>query len=155
MLWNRRAYVGLRFLGVKDLPRYNYQLTGKKYYQLSAIGKLIAKEMSSLGIPGANLLMVDYFIWEELQVEENLSQIHEKPKASETESPVELVDATTSAFIHDEVKEKLKDIGLWLGFTTETEIKVADGSKVDAVWEATIGNMGRVIYVLKFKLKGP
>ena len=31
ILWNRRAYVGLRYVGVKDLPRYNYQLTGKVY----------------------------------------------------------------------------------------------------------------------------
>ena len=154
VLWNRRAYVGFKFLGVDDLPRYNYQLTGKKYLELSVVAKGIAKEMSKLGISMANLLTVDYFIWHELQFEENLSQIHEKLKASQKESPVELVDATTSEFIHDEVKENLKDIGLWLGFKTETEIKVADGSKVDAVWEATIGNMGRVIYVFEVQTKG-
>lgn len=154
MLWNRRAFVGLRFLGVGDLPRYNYQLTGKKYRELSAVAKDIAKEMSNLGIPETNLLRVDYFIWEELQVEENLSQIHEKPKVPEIEADIEQVDATTSEFIHDEVKEKLRDIGLWLGFKAETEKKVADGSKVDTVWEATIGNMGRVIYVFEVQTKG-
>ena len=154
MLWNRRAYVGLRFLKVSDLPRYNYQLTGKKYCELSAVAKDIAKEMSDLGLPGSNLLMVDYFIWDELQVEENLNQIHEKPKKLGTESEVERVDATTSEFIHDEVKEKLQDIGLWLGFKAETEKKVAEGSKVDTVWESTIGNMGRVIYVFEVQTKG-
>src|SRR5262245_38937246 len=45
MLWNRRAYVGLNYLGVKELPRYYYQLTGKKYRELSGIAKEIAKEM--------------------------------------------------------------------------------------------------------------
>src|SRR6056297_1257279 len=31
MVWNRRAYVGLKYLGVNDLPRYNYQCDGEKY----------------------------------------------------------------------------------------------------------------------------
>ena len=31
ILWNRRAYVGLEYLGVKNLPKYSYQLDGKKY----------------------------------------------------------------------------------------------------------------------------
>ena len=31
---------------------------------------------------------------------------------------------------------------------------MADGSKVDTVWEATIGNMGRVIYVFEVQTKG-
>ena len=35
-----------------------------------------------------------------------------------------------------------------------TEVKVADGSKVDTVWESTIGNMGRVIYVFEVQTKG-
>jgi hypothetical protein len=154
MLWNRQAYVGLRFLGVTDLPHYDYQQTGKKYCELSGMAKEIAKEMRELGIPEANLLTVDYFIWHELQFEENLSQFHEKPKRLEIESEVEQVDAATSEFIHDEVKEKLRDIGLWLGFKSETEKKVAVGLKVDTVWEATIGNMGRVIYVFEVQTGG-
>jgi hypothetical protein len=31
---------------------------------------------------------------------------------------------------------------------------VADGSIVDTVWQATIGNMGRVIYVFEVQTKG-
>ncbi len=31
---------------------------------------------------------------------------------------------------------------------------MADGSKVDTVWESTIGNMGRVIYVFEVQTKG-
>ncbi len=154
MLWNRRAYDGLRFLGVSNLPHFDYQQTGQKYCELSGVAKEIAKEMRELGIPGVNLLTVDYFLCHELQFEENLSQIHEKPKRLEIESEVEQVDATTSEFIHDEVKEKLRDIGLWLGFKSETEKKVAVGLKVDTVWESTIGNMGRVIYVFEVQTGG-
>ena len=45
MLWNRRAYVALNYLGVANLPRYNYQLTGKKYQELCAVVEEIAQEM--------------------------------------------------------------------------------------------------------------
>ena len=72
MLWNRRAYVGFNYLGVKNLPKYNYQITGKKYKELSEIAKGIAKEMQSLGAIDSTLLAVDYFIWEELQLEKNI-----------------------------------------------------------------------------------
>src|SRR3546814_2661804 len=63
-------------------------------------------------------------------------------------------DSETAEFIHNEVKDKLADIGQWLGFSSKTEVKVADGSVVDTVWESTIGNMGRVIYVFEVQTKG-
>lgn len=154
MLWNRRAFVGLNYLGVRDLPRYNYQLNGKVYIQLCAATESIALEMRAMGDKQANLLTVDYFIWEELQVEENLSQINKPKVAAASAVPVEKVDATTAAFIHDEVRDKLVEIGLWLGLQADKEKKVADGAKVDAIWEATIGNMGRVIYVFEVQTKG-
>jgi hypothetical protein len=154
MLWNRRAYVGLNYLGVKDLPRHNYQLTGRVYAQLCAVTEAIAEDMRAMGVKQANLLTVDYFIWDELQVEENLSKIHKPKVAASSAVLVEKVDAATSAFIHDEVRDKIVDIGRWLGLQADKEKKVADGAKVDAIWEATIGNMGRVIYVFEVQTKG-
>lgn len=154
MLWNRRAYVGLNYLGVKNLPRYDYQMTGKKYNELSSVAKDIAIEMEKFGIPNPNLLTVDYFIWDELQVENNLSQIFIKEKGGPPIASIEEQGPQTSGFIHDEVRDKLADIGRWLGFSSQVEIKVAEGSKVDAVWEATIGNMGRVIYIFEVQTKG-
>ncbi len=155
MLWNRRAYVGLNYLGIAGLPRYNYQMTGKKYAELSGVAQKIAEEMRTAAIENVNLLTVDYFIWDELQVEENLSKIYEagkKPKT--TPIPEEKLDADTADFIHNEIRDKLSEIGKWLGFNTDTEKKVADGSKVDTIWESTIGNMGRVIYVFEVQTKG-
>lgn len=153
IIWNRRAYVGLNYLGVKNLPRYNYQLTGKKYAELSKIEKQMADELKKAGIKNANLLIVDYFIWDELQVEDNLSQIYDKKGTGEV-PPIEKVDTETSGFIHDEIRDKLSEVGAWLGFKSATEVKVAEGSKVDTIWEATIGNMGRVIYVFEVQTKG-
>ncbi|HFE32264.1 MAG TPA: hypothetical protein ENJ17_03015 [Gammaproteobacteria bacterium] len=154
MLWNRRAYVGMRYLGVENLPRYNYQLTGKRYVELSEEAKRIAEEMRARGIEDADLLTVDYFIWDELQVEENLSQIHKSDQTGGEPAAAEVTDQAASEFIHNEIRDKLADVGKWLGFESKTEVKVADGSKVDTVWEATIGNMGRVIYVFEVQTKG-
>jgi hypothetical protein len=155
LLWNRRAYVGLNYLGVTGLPKYNYQMTGNKYAELSGVAQKIAEEMRVEGIEDVNLLTVDYFIWDELQVEENLSKIHVAGKKPKTAPIVEeKLDADAAEFIHNEIRDKLSDIGKWLGFNADTEKKVAEGSKVDTIWESTIGNMGRIIYVFEVQTKG-
>jgi len=152
MLWNRRAYVGLNYLGVENLPRYDYQLSGKVYKHLCEICKEIAKEMKKARLKDTTLLSVDYFIWSELQVEDNLSQIYSKKDKTVKEIEKEQPEAVE--FIHNDIRDKIRDIGQWLGFTSKIEQKVSDGSKVDTVWEATIGNMGRVIYVFEVQTKG-
>lgn len=154
LLWNRRAYVGLEYLGITGLPKYNYQLTGKKYSELCEVGKRLGDELRAVGLKDATLLDVDYFIWEELQVEENLSRIGHQGSSTQISQEVAQADPETAEFIHNEVKDKLADIGQWLGFSSKTEVKVADGSVVDTVWESTIGNMGRVIYVFEVQTKG-
>jgi hypothetical protein len=152
MLWNRRAYVGLNYLGVKNLPRYDYQLSGKTYKFLCDVCKEISKELEAAGFKDTSLLAVDYFIWDELQVEDTLSKIYTKKIGSEEE--IEKKPPEEVQFIHDDIRDKLRDIGEWLGFTAKIEQKVSEGSKVDTVWEATIGNMGRVIYVFEVQTKG-
>ncbi|MBN1782726.1 hypothetical protein JW948_16440 [bacterium] len=152
MLWNRRAYVALNYLEVEKLPRYDYQLTGKVYQRLCEIIQEIAAEMKSAGLNDTSFLAVDYFIWDELQVEDNLSKIYGKKE--ETVEEVEKEQPEAMQFIHNDIRDKVRDIGQWLGFTSKIEQKVSDGSKVDAIWEATIGNMGRVIYVFEVQTKG-
>lgn len=133
MLWNRRAYVGLNFLGVPDLPRHNYQVTGRKYQELCRTATEIAKEMQALGDADANLLTVDYFIWDELQVAENLTDIYKPIPSPAAPAHVDKVDATTSAFIHDEVRDKIAEIGTWLGLQADTEKTPVDVMIMPAV----------------------
>ena len=152
MLWNRRAYVGLNYLEIKKLPRYDYQLTGKVYKYLCDVSKEISEELKKAGFKDTTLLAVDYFIWYELQVEDNLSKIYTKKSVQKIMD--EEVTVEESEFIHDDIRDKLRDIGQWLGFTAKIEQKVSEGSKVDAIWEATIGNMGRVIYIFEVQTKG-
>ncbi len=152
MLWNRRAYVGLDYLQVEGLPRYDYQLTGSVYTHLCNVCKEIAAELANAGFEDTTLLAVDYFIWTELQVEDNLSKIYTKKSDKEKEQEGEAI--AESPFIHNDIRDKLRDIGQWLGFTAKIEQKVSEGSKVDTIWEATIGNMGRVIYVFEVQTRG-
>ncbi|MCX5778739.1 MAG: hypothetical protein NTU66_05960 [Elusimicrobia bacterium] len=151
IIWNRRALVALSYLGVKNLPVYNYQVTGKEYVKLSQICLEILTEFRK-SIPKSNLITLDYFFWDELQTEKNLSAF--KIESKVIEKDIANADTETSSFIHNEIRDKLADIGKWLGFKTRTEVKVADGSKVDTIWESEIGNLGRVIYVFEVQTKG-
>jgi hypothetical protein len=153
IVWNRRAYVALNYLGVDDLPRYNYQLTGAKYCELCKVGIKIAAEMRALGAKEANLLTVDYFLWHELQDEKIVDAPLPPPSQTITIATAK-TDSKTAEFIHDEIRDKIVDIGGWLGLQAFSETKVADGAVVDAIWQATIGNMGRVIYVFEVQTKG-
>lgn len=143
-IWNKRAYIGLNYLKVDNLPRHDYQVNGKVYEYLCNVSKEISKEMNKAGINDASLVAVDYFIWGELQIAEE-ENIEEK---GITPTEEELI------FVHNDIRDKIRDIGLWLGFNAKIEQKVSDGSKVDAIWESTIGNMGRVIYVFEVQTKG-
>lgn len=156
MLWNRKAYVGLNYLEVEDLPKYDYQLNGKKYLQLCGEASKIIDEMKKQGLKNVNMLFADYFIWDELQFEENLSGIGtKKALKNEKENRIEAqINKDENQFIHNEIRDKIYKIGTWLGFACRTEVKVAPGAVVDVVWEATIGNMGRVIYVFEVQTKG-
>lgn len=154
MLWNRRASVGLQFLNVKDLPRYDYQLTGAKYEKLCEVCFEIADEIRNAGVKNVNLLWVDYFIWSKLQIEKPLPEIIMPSSVDRETSDLEKIENTKSKFVHNDIRDKIADIGQWLGFQSAIEKKVANGAQVDAIWEATIGNMGRVIYVFEVQTGG-
>lgn len=150
IVWNRRAGIGLNYLGVDDLPKYDYQLDGQKYKVLCSIEQEIAEELSKAGFEDGSMLMVDYFIWHELQVEEVLVNSGTSSSPDEGES----LEDDTSDFIHNDIRDKIRNIGQWLGFDANIERRIATGSQVDTVWESTIGNMGRVIYVFEVQTKG-
>jgi predicted transcriptional regulator len=155
MLWNRRVYVSMRYLGADDLPRYNFQVTGKRYRALCETAKEITREMRNEGISDATLMTLDYFIWDELQVEENLSQIHKKVVTVDVEGTEEIAKSeAVREFLHNEVRDKLGEIGEMLGFDADTEVPVAAGARVDTVWEYSIGKLGRVIYVFEVQTGG-
>lgn len=150
VIFNKTTILCYGYLDIPDMPKYNYQYTGKKYSEVCSIAKEIAKELKKAGADDYDLLAVDYFVWDEIL------PIAEK-KTSETPTIPEVKKTITvkdSKSLHDEIKEKLVAIGELLGFDSRSEVKITTGAVVDAVWEAKIGNMGKAIYVFEVQSKG-
>ena len=151
VIFNKTTISCYTYLGIPDMPKYNYQYTGKKYVEVCNVAKQIATMMKSAGIEDSDLLAVDYFLWDEIL------PLAEK-KTPNTPLPAPVVDKPVSAkdtkSLHDEIKDKLVAIGELLGFESRAEVRITAGAVVDAVWEAKIGNMGKAIYVFEVQSKG-
>ena len=149
VIFNKTTIQCFTYLEIPDMPKYNYQYTGKKYAEVCAIAKEISTALKSAGAEDYDLLAVDYFLWDEV-----LPLAEKKEPAGQT--PVKATPKTDkdSKSLHDEIKEKLVAIGELLGFESRSEVKITTGAVVDAVWEAKIGNMGKAIYVFEVQSKG-
>lgn len=149
LLWNRKTHNGFTLLQISGVPRYESSLTGKTYARLCAQGRDILAFAQQQGIHAIrDMLTLNTFIWHDLQQAPELEN-------SQTRQPEKLPEtAKESAFVHNDIRDKLADIGRFLGFRAEIEKKVAAGAVVDTVWEATIGNMGRIIYVFEVQTSG-
>lgn len=138
LIWNRKTYNGFDILGITGLPRYEARLNGKTYAHLSEQGRQIVAYAKANGYSEvSDMLSLNAFIWQELQVP--AEPVKPKQKSEETLIPKNSKEAT---FIHNDIRDKIADIGRFLGFSADVEKKIATGAIVDAVWEVTIGNMG-------------
>lgn len=149
IIFNKTTILCLSYLDIPDMPKYNYQYTGKKYAEICAIAKGISEALKSAGAEDYDLLAVDYFLWDEI-----LPLAEKKEPAGQPSAQVTNKTVSESKSIHDEIKEKLVAIGELLGFESRSEVKITTGAVVDAVWEAKIGNMGKAIYVFEVQSKG-
>ena len=149
LLWNRKTHNGFTLLQISGVPRYESSLTGKTYAHLSAQGRNILAFATQHGNRIIrDMLTLNTFIWHDLQQAPEI-------ETAQAKQPEKLpATAKESAFIHNDIRDKLADIGRFLGFRAEVEKKVAAGAVVDTVWEATIGNMGRIIYVFEVQTSG-
>ncbi len=141
-IWNDRARKALRYLKFDDLPLGKYQITGKEYQKINGTLILIVKKLQELGLHDADLLAVDYFLYEIWQ--------RKKQRGDIIEDSIE----KSLEFDHDEVRDFIKEIGAQLGFETDTEKSVARGARVDVVWRAKIANLGVVTYIFEVHKKG-
>ena len=148
VIFNKTTVLCFSYLDVPDMPKYNYQYTGKKYVEVCGIAKEIAAALKDAG-EDSDLLAVDYFLWDEV-----LPLVEKKEPENQTPAAPVVRSKNDSKSIHDEIKEKLVAIGELLGFESRSEVKIATGAVVDAVWEAKIGNMGKAIYVFEVQSKG-
>lgn len=149
LIWNKKTYNAFRLLEIPNLPRYDARLNGKTYHYLSGKGQEMLQILNNEQCPGIHdMLTLNAFIWHELRIDPDTSIAQEKPEELLPKSPKD------AEFIHNDIRDKLADIGRWLGFYAEVEKKVAAGAIVDTIWEVTIGNMGRVIYLFEVQTSG-
>ena len=136
-----------KYLEVKNVPIYNYQYTGENYKYLCDVAKEIKDKLIKENISKADLLIVDYMFWDimyPLSKKDNLINNVDEIQIEKDEKQ----------FIHDDIINQIVEIGQWLGFESKSEVKIADGAIVDAIWQAQIGNMGKVIYAFEVQTHG-
>lgn len=150
VIFNKTTILGFTYLDIPDMPKYNYQYTGKKYAEVCKIAKEISSALKEVGAEDYDLLAVDYFMWDEILPLAEKKEV----KTDEEITPKKVVSDKDSKSLHTEIKEKLVAIGELLGFESRSEVKITTGAVVDAVWEAKIGNMGKAIYVFEVQSKG-
>lgn len=66
VIFNKTTILCFGYLDILDMPKYNYQYTGKKYVEVCSIAKEIAQELKKSGAKDYDLLAVDYFLWDEI-----------------------------------------------------------------------------------------
>lgn len=147
-VWNRKAKEALERLGEKDLPAYNYQITGAFYDRLIELTSKVAQVMISEGFEDVDKLVVDYFFWDLLQ------GFPVNTGSTVSAIPYKTPSSREQAFVHNEIRDKIAEIGTWLGFKASTEQTITTGTRIDVVWEALIGNMGRVLYAFEVQASG-
>ena len=98
-------------------------------------------------IANVNLLIVDYMFWDIVY------PMAKKEVVQIVEEDIQ-IEKDTKQFIHNDIINQIVEIGQWLGFESKSEVKIADGAVVDAIWQAQIGNMGKVIYAFEVQTHG-
>lgn len=147
ILWNSKIKKGFTILEVPNTPKYDSAMDGKTYVYLSECGKKILDFAKTNGYNDLeNLIALDYFIWKKVQ-----DDIDEPDSVDVIDVPKTKKE---SGFVHNDIRDKIRDIGECLGFKATTEVAVANGARVDTVWEVSIGNMGRIIYVFEVQTSG-
>jgi hypothetical protein len=149
-LANNQVLSALQYFEYNGLPKHNYQFTGKVYIEICQYVIGLQKIMLENGIKVDNLLSVDYFLWKVAQTTKNIDLI----VTEQVKDHITFTSEPDSKSIHKDIIDKLLEIGTMMGFESRNEVKVATGSVVDTVWEANIGNMGRIIYVFEVQSKG-
>lgn len=144
-IWNKVVRTGLKILGFNELPLKKYSITGKEYVFINNTLKEIAEYFKELGVKDAELLFVDYFLYEIVELE--------KEKIEEEEDKVTKITRQTD-FDHNEIRDLVKEIGIALGFEVDTEKNIAPGATVDCIWVAKIANLGVVTYVFEVHRRG-
>lgn len=143
IIYNSYTAKAFSYLDIQICSKYDYQCTGDKYLEACRYGKEISQCMADAGFQDVSLLAVDYLMWDELP-----------PKGDTSKESNTIVPQNEETPKHEEIKNKLIEIGNLLGFECQQEVKIATGAKVDVVWFQKIGNMVKALYVFEVQSHG-
>lgn len=145
MIWNTTAANAYKNLEIKDIPKHNYQITGKKYVELTKYSKEIQEVILEKYNRQENLLFVDYFFWDCLR----------EVSEDKDENSVKADTVVNNKSYHNEIVDYIKNIGTLLGYNTNLKGNIKDSGKIaDAVWEFNVGNLGKIKYVFEVQDSG-
>ncbi len=147
VICNKITCACFRYLDVEGVPIYNYQYTSENYKRLCSIAKNIKNELQKENVGNVDLLAVDYMFWDIIY------PLSKNEKSVENIDDIQ-IEKDEKQFIHNDIINQIVEIGQWLGFESKSEVKIADGAVVDAIWQAQIGNMGKVIYAFEVQTHG-
>lgn len=147
-VYNKNTVMAYEYLEIENPPKFNYECTGEKYIQICKTAKEIKTELLIAESIDCDLPYVNFFLTEQIVPMTGFKQA--KPKNKKALK----VPQTEATSLHHDIKQKLVEIGKLLGFESRSEVKIGAGAIVDVIWEAKIGNMGKVIYVFEVQFKG-
>lgn len=137
-IWNDKSRKGLEMLGLaKELPTNKYKINGSDYEKvINALRSIFEIVKPIEGKP--DLLLVDLFLY--YVFKSGKIQIPSEKEGYE--------------FDHDEIVDKLVQLGDGLGFETDSKKWIAKGAEVDVLWQAKIANLGVLNYVFEVQKSG-
>lgn len=135
-IWNDKSRKGIEKLKIENKIFKKSSITGLEYLEIINILKEIINELKQINYPSDDFLGVDYFLF-------IISDLEEIQKTN-----------GENDFDHDDIRNKIFEIGNFLGFEASTEIQITKGARIDVIWEAKIANLGIVTYVFEVHKKG-
>ncbi|MBO3833138.1 MAG: hypothetical protein FGF51_07145 [Candidatus Brockarchaeota archaeon] len=139
-IWNDKSRRSLEILGLGEvLPTKKYKISGSEYEKVNEAMKSIFKVIEPEKA-GPNLLDVDLSLF--YIVTKEMKEVRV------------VVEEEDYDFDHDEIVDKLVEIGNGLGFETSSGQQIARGARVDVLWQAKIANLGVVSYVFEVQRGG-
>ena len=139
-IWNDKSRRGLEILGLgKKLPTKKYKINGREYCDVNEVLKSIFRIIKP-DEAEPDLIYVDLFLFYLVTQESYKKAI--------------IIEEEDYYFDHDEIVDKLVEIGNGLGFEAKSEQQIAKGARVDVLWQARIANLGVVSYVFEVQRGG-
>lgn len=136
--WNKQTRIALHKLGVLPELQKTYSLTPTQYRAFIGECEVLVGTLAKAGLPGDYYILDFCFYW--------LAQV--------AEEAIDVILPIVAAWNHVEVKDAINNIGITLGFTSQEEVSVGIGARVDCVWTARIGNLGEVKLVFEVQKSG-